>query len=54
MSLQTYEFRDVLSGEYCTATTDSESAARHIAAESIGADPSDLRRVGVDPEADNG
>lgn len=49
-----YEFRDVVSGEYCQAKTNSEAAARQIAAQSIGADPSDLRRIydhsGREPE----
>lgn len=40
-----FEFRDVVSGEYCQAKTNSEAAARQVAAQSIGADPSDLRRI---------
>jgi hypothetical protein len=52
--IQQFEFRDVVSGEYCEAKTNSEAAARQIAAQSIGADPSDLRRIydhsGREPE----
>lgn len=40
-----YEFRDVVSGQYAQARTDSEAAARQMAAQKIGADPSDLRRI---------
>jgi hypothetical protein len=52
--IEQFEFRDVVSGEYCEAKTDSESVARQLAAQSIGADASDLRRIydhsGREPE----
>lgn len=44
-AISKYEFRDVVSGDYTQATTDSESSARALAAQKIDADPTDLRRI---------